>query len=199
MNTPLFDPVTLIRALAASAALHLLVLCAATGQGPTDGVSDGGSVLARIQIRLQHAPSVSAREPLVDAVPHAEPRAISAAPVDSDSAHAEPGAGVPLPSYLPADLLTVQPQPLREPEIETAVAAWPGIVGRVVLNVRLSADGHVDALDAESSDLPEAATQAMLERFRQTRFAPGKVYARAVASRIRIEVDVRAAAPESPE
>lgn len=105
---------------------------------------------------------------------------------------------MPLQSYLPADLLTVQPQPLREPEIEAAVAAWPGIVGRVVFNVRLSAEGHIDSLSAESSDLPEAATQAMLERFRQTRFAPGKVYARAVASQIRIEVDVRAVPESSP-
>lgn len=199
MNTPFFDPVTLIRALAASAALHLFLLCTATGQGHSDGVSDGGAVLPRIQIRLQHLQSVSTRESLGDAVPHPEQGANSVAPVDSDSAHGQPDTGVPLQSYLSADLLTVQPQPLREPEIETAVAAWPGIVGRLVLSVRLSAEGHVDALNAESSDLPEAATQAMLERFRQTRFAPGKVYARAVASQIRIEVEVRAAVPESPQ
>ncbi|MEF8698211.1 MAG: TonB family protein [Candidatus Accumulibacter sp. UW26] len=91
--------------------------------------------------------------------------------------------------FSPAEL-TVAPLLQEAPLIEAPEnpdSANAG-VGKVLLRVLVAADGAVDRVELESSDLPAAFADAAVAAFARLRFRPGEIDGVAVSSERRFEV-----------
>jgi hypothetical protein len=96
---------------------------------------------------------------------------------------------LPQPVYYRADQLTQHPRPSAEPELHTP-DAWPMVAsGSVILKLWISERGEVISVEIEKTDLPEVLARAAAEAFGRSRFLPGEINGRRVASVMRIEVN----------
>ncbi|HEX5804606.1 MAG TPA: hypothetical protein VFY24_16435 [Azospira sp.] len=93
-------------------------------------------------------------------------------------------------AYLPADQLDVRPSPLQPVVIAFDDAS--GIErerGQIVLVLFVGADGTVDLVDVERSDVPPAVSAIVAETFRAARMHPGMKSERPVPARMKVLVE----------
>jgi TonB family protein len=90
--------------------------------------------------------------------------------------------------YWPADRLDVRPQIKTHVMPEYPKDLPSGVRGRVVLELRISADGTLDRLSVARSEPRGRFEQATLKAFSAARFTPGMRKGKAVPSLLRIEV-----------
>ncbi len=89
-------------------------------------------------------------------------------------------------AYLPAAQLTERPQLLRD--IPRDWRAEDRLPQRMVCTLLVSEYGDVDRVLCDEPVVALATLQAVGERFRAARFAPGRLYGRPVRSALRIEL-----------
>ena len=96
----------------------------------------------------------------------------------------------PLPrlDYYETDELTAKPQALGEPPLETAAIANIVASGRIVLVLRINAQGEVVDAAVDFSDLPDIFSQSAVKAFQNLHFVPGELNGQKVSSVLRIEV-----------
>jgi hypothetical protein len=122
----------------------------------------------------------------------------TAVPAGNDG-KADPEASLPAESsgppfpfpparYLPANETDEKPQLLDANAPNLVSLDNPGVVGRVILTVYVSAEGDVDEVLIEATDIPIAIAQAAAREFSKVRYHPGLKDGRPVATRLRIEV-----------
>ena len=102
-----------------------------------------------------------------------------------------PGAGAAHAAeayYWPVDRLEVRPQIKTHVMPEYPADLPAGVRGRVVLELRISADGTLDRLSVARAEPRGRFEQATLKAFSAARFTPGMRKGRAVPSLLRIEV-----------
>lgn len=152
----------------------------------------------------------SRSDQLLPADPPANPQRQSGAPAAAVllAAVGERRLAVQVPAYLKTALdvpardwyfspaeLTVAPLLQGEPLIEAPEnpANADAAGGKVRLRVLVAADGAVDRVDLEGSDLPAAFTEVAVAAFTRLHFRPGEIDGVAVTSEARFEVlfDVR--------
>ena len=93
--------------------------------------------------------------------------------------------------YFPRAELTLPPALESEPVLsgsENAGSAGPAR-GKVVLRVLVGADGAVERVEVERSELPAAVAEAAVAAFSRVRFRPGEIEGVAVTSEARFAVD----------
>lgn len=93
--------------------------------------------------------------------------------------------------YFPRAELTRPPALESEPVLsgsDHAGSAGPAR-GKVVLRVLVGADGAVERVEVERSDLPAAVAEAAVAAFSRVRFRPGEIEGVAVTSEARFAVD----------
>ncbi len=98
------------------------------------------------------------------------------------------GAAAP-PDYWPRKWLNTPPTPVAPtvvPYPETAASA-PG-EGWVILELFISASGHVDRIEVLSSEAPDEFIESARQTFLQSPFSPGMKDNVPVPSRIKLEV-----------
>ncbi len=120
----------------------------------------------------------AAAAPAVDAA--TAPASDDGTPAATDAASDEGAA------YLPAAQLTERPQLLRD-----IAPDWPAqdrLPQRMVCTLLVSEHGDVDRVLCDEPVVSPATLQAVGERFRAARFAPGRLYGRPVRSALRIEL-----------
>lgn len=89
-------------------------------------------------------------------------------------------------AYLPAARLTERPQLLQD--IAPDWRAEDSLPQRMACTLLVSEYGDVDRVLCDDPVAAPAALQVVGERFRAARFAPGRLYGRAVRSALRIEL-----------
>ena len=143
------------------------------------------------------APTAAASTPTeADVLPQTpQPSASSESQPPQDSAPASDTQ----PDYWPRKWLTASPAPL-----EPTLVLYPESEGKgpsegwVVLELFISASGHVDKIDVLASEAPEAFIESARRTFLQATFAPGLKDNVAVPSRTKIEVRFESAALPAP-
>jgi hypothetical protein len=129
----------------------------------------------------EHRQAVMPRPtPMAEAAPAAE-AASGPAYDDETGATADEGA-----AYLPAAQLTERPQLLQD--IAPDWRAQDRLPQRMVCTLLVSEYGDVDRVLCDEPVVSPATLQAVGERFRAARFAPGRLYGRPVRSALRIEL-----------
>lgn len=119
------------------------------------------------------------------------PESTEAAPPAEGVTQASPRLGLiplPLPRYLdPAEL---SERPRAETEVGLVYPENAPLIerGRVILQLLIGENGRVDDTVIEESDLPPELQAMARDAFLQARFRPGMLDARAVKSRIRVEI-----------
>jgi TonB family protein len=168
-------------AVAASVALHLGAMpgLALRLGGPGDGAATARMLQARIAPE-RDAPRSGEREdsPAAGAGDGGMPA--------SRSRHGVPA--VEEPRYFPAGELDHSPAPLMSVEPKYPAGA-DGRPGRVVLNLFIDQDGHVDKIVLLSGEHP--FDESAIWAFGQARFSPGVRRGEAVKSQMLIEVTYR--------
>jgi len=161
-------------------------------------VHGGGRVEPRFEVSLVFSERASAASNVTAAfqVPLPEPREVQRG-VDSVSGQTPPemaggmiggGAGSDaFDGYIPTDRLTRKPRALSEVRIEGENESTPVLAGKVVMRLRIDAQGNVVGVQAEGSDFPEEVSTLFLDAFRRMRFSPGEIEGRPVAVVMRIE------------
>lgn len=93
------------------------------------------------------------------------------------------------PDYWPRKWLTASPTPLEPPLVLYPESETQGQTeGWVILELFISASGHVDKIDVLTSEAPEEFIESARRTFLQAPFTPGLKDNVAVPSRIKIEV-----------
>ena len=93
------------------------------------------------------------------------------------------------PDYWPRKWLTASPTPLEPPLVLYPESETQGQTeGWVILELFISASGHVDKIDVLTSEAPEEFIASARRTFLQASFMPGLKDNVAVPSRIKIEV-----------
>jgi hypothetical protein len=97
---------------------------------------------------------------------------------------------LPIPSngYFTTDQLSVRPQAVLIPELDTE-ATKPIIVrGSMILRLWINQRGHVVNVEVEENGLPKIFLDTATDAFRRSRFSPGQKNGIPVGSVMRIEV-----------
>lgn len=108
---------------------------------------------------------------------------------------------IPGPVYYTSDQLTKRPRAiavkkLDPPEIQSIIVS-----GKLILKLWIDAQGQVENITVESSELPEIFSEVTTKAFKQSRFVPGELNGQRVATVMRIEVsydDKRLPARQEP-
>ncbi len=105
-----------------------------------------------------------------------------------EGAKTDGAAGNDRGAYLPAAQLTERPRVLRD-----IVPEWtqPPIAQPIECVLLISEYGDIDRVLVDDVALTPAQQQAVRERLLAARFAPGRLYGRAVKTALRIEVWLR--------
>jgi protein TonB len=90
--------------------------------------------------------------------------------------------------YWPAERLDVRPQIKTHVMPEYPADLPSGVRGRVVLELRISADGGLDRVSVARAEPRGRFEEAALKAFSAARFTPGMRKGKAVPSLVRIEV-----------
>lgn len=90
--------------------------------------------------------------------------------------------------YWPVERLDVRPQIKTHVMPEYPADLPAGVRGRVVLELRISADGALDRVSVARAEPRGRFEQATLKAFSAARFSPGMRKGKAVPSLLRIEV-----------
>lgn len=128
------------------------------------------------------------------AVPEPKPDALEPslnfAEAPQEASHEETLEGLPLPDpvYFEASELTVKPQILGEPDLDSGNVAELTATGMTILALRINERGEVVDTSVDFSDLPEPFSQSAVRVFQNLRFVPGELNGKKVGAVIRIEV-----------
>lgn len=201
--------------LALSILLHALLL-KLPGFSPAlfgggDG-SGGGRVTVSLRVLDREVPTADVAlspEPAADPAPEVE--ASAAAPPDAspdeagnrETAAEIASSGAPLPvlpsslprgidrdAYLASDSLDVRPVPEQPIVIGfDDPARIDKDRGQVVLVLYVGADGRIDLVDIDRSDVPPDVAEIVAETFRAARMRPGRKDDRPVPARMKILVE----------
>lgn len=143
------------------------------------------------------APTAAASTP-TDAAPLLQTPQSSASSESQATQDSAPASDTQ-PDYWPRKWLTASPAPLEpplvlypEPEVQGPSEGW------VILELFISASGHVDKIDVLTSEAPEAFIDSARRTFLQATFTPGLKDNVAVPSRIKIEVRFESTALPAP-
>ncbi len=164
----------LLLSLLPPALLLVVLLLAGKPRVMAGGMS--GSVARAIAVTL-HVAAGPGRKQALRPVPQTMATAtdpVRAAGVDDGAA------------YLPAARLTERPQLLQD--IAPDWRAEDSLPQRMACTLLVSEYGDVDRVLCDDPVAAPAALQAVGERFRAARFAPGRLYGRPVPSALRIEL-----------
>ncbi len=178
-------PACLLLSLLPPALLSAALLPAGTQRG---GMGGNGSAAIVVTLASPAGNGGPAEAGSSEAAPPAtKPAARVAQQVAADAAAdaaADPaGEGA---AYLPAAQLTERPQLLQD--IAPDWHAPQRLPQRMVCTLLVSEYGDVDRVLCDDPALAPASLQAVGERFRAARFAPGRLYGRPVRSTLRIEL-----------
>ena len=80
------------------------------------------------------------------------------------------------------------PQPLSEIELDVSEPNDDPGFGTLVMSLWINELGEITRATLESEGIPEAYAKAVIVAFEKTRFSPGELHGKKVASVIRIEV-----------
>lgn len=125
--------------------------------------------------------------PPVTATPSPMSLAASSPSVPQTVAHATASAR----TYLPASALTERPVVLQDIDTELLPALWPVSAQTLVFQLLINEYGDVDQVIVEKSSLPQGLLAELRQRFLAARFAPGRLRGRAVATALRIAVQLQ--------
>lgn len=164
----------LLLSLLPPALLLVVLLLASQPRVMAGGMS--GSVARAIAVTL-HVAAGPGRKQALRPVPQTMATATDPVPV----AGVDDGA-----AYLPAARLTERPQLLQD--IAPDWRAEDSLPQRMACTLLVSEYGDVDRVLCDDPVAAPAALQVVGERFRAARFAPGRLYGRAVRSALRIEL-----------
>jgi TonB family protein len=95
---------------------------------------------------------------------------------------------IPAPAYYRTDELTRPPRPTSVPQLDVPRSVARSVSGKVVLRLWISERGNVEAVEVESSNLPETVSGTAADAFRKIRFVPGEIDGRRVRTLMTIEV-----------
>lgn len=179
-------------ALCASCVLHGAAILALDGYGRTDAGAAGDAQRHALTVVL--GPLPAHRGPA--AAPLGTRYAALPLPFgssqDAVTTRTGEGSGVlaapAAPAYFPPGALDRVPRPLGELDFASAM---PGVLserGRLVLVVFIDAQGTVENVEVESSDMPEAYAATATDTLRGATFFPGEKNGRPAKSRVRIEI-----------
>jgi len=90
--------------------------------------------------------------------------------------------------YYNSSELTLSPQPLSEIELDASEPNDDPGFGTLVMSLWINELGEITRATLESEGIPEAYAKAVIVAFEKTRFSPGELHGKKVASVIRIEV-----------
>lgn len=186
----------LVLALVLSVLLHALF---ALAPSPGQGFWKRGGKASALDVRLAApspapTPPAPARAvPAPAAVPPLPERAPDQAEAPSAPRRSR-GLGVlPVPAaqYFTTDRLTKRPVPASEPDLAVSRKTARYVSGRAVFELWINELGGVEAVEIESTNLPENVWARAAASFMRMRFAPGEIDGRPVGVRMRVEVEYR--------
>jgi hypothetical protein len=190
-------------ALSVSALLHALLI-AVKVPGPRYLGTDGKTTVARLNVRLSVGPGIPealklARHDASGGLAHKNKRPTPSAKaaqsesntrtLGSDEQTRLAGSLLHPDPYIPADDLDTHPDFLVAPP-EMLYGSSLFNSGRLFALLRIDEFGHLDDVEVEYSDFDEQAIAEIVERLRASRYRPGMLKGKAVASRWRLVFDV---------
>ncbi len=131
--------------------------------------------------------NVDLTAPPVTATRSPKSAAASSPSVQQTVVHAAAGSR----TYLPASALTERPVVLQDIDTELLPALWPVSPQALVFQLLINEYGDVDQVIVEKSSLPPGLLAELRQRFLAARFAPGRLRGRAVATALRIAVQLQ--------
>lgn len=90
--------------------------------------------------------------------------------------------------YFPFGELDRVPEPQEDVGIPPAAPSDLSGSGRTILVLFIAANGHVDKIEVESSELSSAHLERAIDSFRSATFLPAEKDGQPVNSRVRIEI-----------
>lgn len=180
---------------ALSALLHLLLLslCSQPGAPGLPGVRLQASLSrpAGLSPELASAVVLPPRDaPAAPLLAPSPPLALPETPVAQEAAPARlpGGAGGKVPDdYLPVEALTTRPRFLVDMREYIPASLDATEAGEVVVQILIAANGEVDGVVIERSDLSPRGTRRFIQRLDALQLAPGLLDGRPVKARWRLE------------
>jgi len=90
--------------------------------------------------------------------------------------------------YFRSGELTLSPRPLSEIILDIPEPDDEQEIGTLVMSLWINELGEITRATVETENIPEAYANAVIAAFKKTRFSPGELYGKRVASVMRIEV-----------
>ena len=98
-----------------------------------------------------------------------------------------PGLGLGFTKYFPSAALSTRPKAIDQPALMLeGIASF----GQSKLTLYLNANGKVDEVIIDQTNLPPALSDAVREAFLKMQFSPGEIAGNAVPTVMKIEVDI---------
>ncbi|WP_157288308.1 hypothetical protein [Uliginosibacterium gangwonense] len=99
-------------------------------------------------------------------------------------------------AYVPAELLSVKPRILDEPETILPADLATDEHGSVIVQLLVNTEGGVDSVLVQSSELSTVGTRQFIQRLSSLHLEPGQLNGVASKALYRLEFTVQAAVPE---